>query len=58
MSIWCAARAELDAVLDGVPAERWLSLGIVDGRNVWRTDLRAALATLQTVAARRGDRGN
>ncbi|HEY0182396.1 MAG TPA: 5-methyltetrahydropteroyltriglutamate--homocysteine S-methyltransferase [Rhodopila sp.] len=48
--------AELDAVLDAVPAERWLSLGLVDGRNVWRTDLRAALDTLRRVASVRGTR--
>ncbi|WP_158931083.1 5-methyltetrahydropteroyltriglutamate--homocysteine S-methyltransferase [Acidisphaera sp. S103] len=48
--------AELDAVLDALPPERWLSLGIVDGRNVWRTDLRTALATLRRVAAVRGTR--
>jgi 5-methyltetrahydropteroyltriglutamate--homocysteine methyltransferase len=48
--------AELDAVLASVPAERWLSLGIVDGRNVWRTDLRAALGTLRHVASVRGTR--
>jgi 5-methyltetrahydropteroyltriglutamate--homocysteine methyltransferase len=48
--------SELDAVLDALPAERWLSLGIVDGRNVWRTDLRAALGTLQHVASLRGTR--
>ena len=48
--------AELDALLDAVPAERWLSLGVVDGRNVWRTDLRAALATLRRVASVRGTR--
>jgi 5-methyltetrahydropteroyltriglutamate--homocysteine methyltransferase len=47
---------ELDEVLDVVPTERWLSLGVVDGRNVWRTDLRAALATLQHVAHTRGKR--
>src|SRR5689334_16819456 len=35
--------AELDAVLEAMPVERWLSLGVVDGRNVWRTDLRQAL---------------
>ena len=28
-----------------------LSLGVVDGRNVWRTDLAAALARLETAAA-------
>lgn len=47
---------ELDALLEAVPAERWLSLGVVDGRNVWRTDLRAALGTLQRVAEVRGTR--
>ncbi|WP_114377738.1 5-methyltetrahydropteroyltriglutamate--homocysteine S-methyltransferase [Elioraea thermophila] len=35
---------QLDAVLAAWPKDRWLSLGLVDGRNVWRTDLRAALA--------------
>ncbi len=44
---------ELDAVLAATRAEQWLSLGVVDGRNVWRTDLRAALATLQRAAAAR-----
>jgi 5-methyltetrahydropteroyltriglutamate--homocysteine methyltransferase len=48
--------AELDAVLEAVPAERWLSLGVVDGRNVWRIDLRAALGLLQRVASVRGTR--
>jgi 5-methyltetrahydropteroyltriglutamate--homocysteine methyltransferase len=45
---------ELDAILDAVPAERWLSLGPIDGRNIWRADLRAPLAVLEKVAARRG----
>lgn len=47
---------ELDAVLDAVPANRWLSLGVIDGRNIWRSNLRPALGTLQKVAAARGDR--
>jgi 5-methyltetrahydropteroyltriglutamate--homocysteine methyltransferase len=47
---------EIDALLDAVPNDRWLSLGIVDGRNVWRSDLRAALGTIQRVAAARGNR--
>ncbi|MEO5687880.1 MAG: 5-methyltetrahydropteroyltriglutamate--homocysteine S-methyltransferase [Burkholderiaceae bacterium] len=38
---------ELLAVLDWVPAHRELSIGIVDGRNIWRTDLDQALATLR-----------
>ncbi len=47
---------ELDAVLDAVPADRWLSLGVVDGRNIWRTDLRTTLGTLQRAASARGTR--
>ncbi len=38
-------------VLEALPRERWLSLGVVDGRNVWRTDLRMALGQLQQAAA-------
>ncbi|MBN9563146.1 MAG: 5-methyltetrahydropteroyltriglutamate--homocysteine S-methyltransferase [Alphaproteobacteria bacterium] len=48
---------DLDAALEAMRPEMWLSLGLVDGRNVWRTDLRAALATARRVAtARGGDR--
>jgi 5-methyltetrahydropteroyltriglutamate--homocysteine methyltransferase len=47
---------ELEAVLEVLPPESWLSLGIVDGRNVWRTDLRHALALLQRAATARGTR--
>jgi 5-methyltetrahydropteroyltriglutamate--homocysteine methyltransferase len=46
---------DLPGVLDWLPAHKILSVGIVDGRNVWRTDLEAALARLQSVAARRGE---
>ncbi len=45
------APGQLPAVLDALPRDRWLSLGAVDGRNVWRTDLRAALAHLRTAEA-------
>ena len=45
---------DLAPALDSLPADRWLSLGVIDGRNVWRTDLQRALATLRLVAARRG----
>ena len=47
---------DLEAVLKRARADLWLSLGVVDGRNVWRTDLRAALATLRRVADCRGTR--
>ncbi len=45
------APEELEQVHDGLPAHKVLSVGIVDGRNVWRTDLEQArqkLAPLQT----------
>jgi 5-methyltetrahydropteroyltriglutamate--homocysteine methyltransferase len=46
--------ADLDAVLEAARPDQWLSLGLVDGRGVWRADLRAALATAQRVARARG----
>jgi 5-methyltetrahydropteroyltriglutamate--homocysteine methyltransferase len=45
------APAQLDAALDALPRDRWLSLGLVDGRNVWRTDLRAALGLARRAAS-------
>jgi len=45
---------ELQAVLDWLPAFKQLSIGIVDGRNIWRTDLHRALATLRPALERRG----
>lgn len=44
------APGQLGAALAALPADRWLSLGVVDGRNVWRTDLRRALGLLQRAA--------
>ncbi|WHZ18089.1 MAG: 5-methyltetrahydropteroyltriglutamate--homocysteine methyltransferase [Rhodanobacteraceae bacterium] len=48
------APEQLDAVLDVLPKDRVLSLGLVDGRNVWRADLDAALALAKRAAHRRG----
>ncbi|WP_027284308.1 5-methyltetrahydropteroyltriglutamate--homocysteine S-methyltransferase [Rubritepida flocculans] len=45
------APGQLDAALAALPRGRWLSLGLVDGRNVWRTDLRAALALARRAEA-------
>jgi len=36
-------RAQLDAVLRALPADRVLSAGIIDGRNIWRARLDEAL---------------
>ena len=43
-------------ILDRLPAYKVLSLGVVNGRNVWRCDLEKALATLQHAHAKLGDR--
>ena len=50
------APQELGMVLDKLPAYKVLSVGIVDGRNIWRTDLDAALAMLQAARQRLGER--
>jgi 5-methyltetrahydropteroyltriglutamate--homocysteine methyltransferase len=47
------AADELEAVAEQLPSGRVLSVGIVDGRNIWRTDLDVALARLQRVLAQR-----
>ncbi|WP_225425541.1 hypothetical protein [Pelagerythrobacter rhizovicinus] len=44
---------QLDAVVEAVPKDRLLSLGVVDGRNVWRTDISTVLDRLAPVAAAR-----
>jgi len=36
------APEQLDAVLAALPGDKALSVGVVDGRNIWRTDLAAA----------------
>ncbi|WP_449255603.1 5-methyltetrahydropteroyltriglutamate--homocysteine S-methyltransferase [Bosea sp. (in: a-proteobacteria)] len=48
------APEQLDAVLAKAPRGLVLSLGVVDGRNVWKTDLEKVLAKIEPVAARRG----
>ena len=44
---------ELQSVADWLPENKVLSVGIVDGRNIWRTDLDRALACLKPLALRR-----
>lgn len=48
--------AELEQAARALPAERELSVGIIDGRNIWRADLDAALQRLRTLRALRGGR--
>ena len=48
------APEQLDAVLAKAPQDLVLSLGVIDGRNIWRADLRAIVTRLEPVAAARG----
>ena len=48
------APGQLETVLDALPEGRVLSLGLVDGRNVWRTDLDRALALAERAGSRLG----
>ncbi len=50
------APQQLAAVLDQLPPYKVLSVGVVDGRNVWRTNLEQALTVLETVNERLGER--
>ena len=43
-----------DLLNKGFPADKALSAGIVNGRGVWRTDLDAALGTLERIAEKLG----
>lgn len=40
---------QLDSIIEKLPDNMILSAGIVDGRNIWRTDLSAAFAKLQKI---------
>ncbi len=51
-----SAPEELGRVADWLPAHKVLSAGIVDGRNVWRTDLDRALDRLEPLYQRFGER--
>ncbi len=50
------ARDEVIKLIDWSPAHRIVSLGVVDGRNIWKTDLNATLDRLEPVHARLKER--
>lgn len=50
------APAQLDAVIEQLGSEQVLSAGVIDGRNIWRTDLDKAREQLSAVASKLGDR--
>ncbi|MCH8498631.1 MAG: 5-methyltetrahydropteroyltriglutamate--homocysteine S-methyltransferase [Marinobacter sp.] len=49
-------REEVGKVVDWLPAHKVLSVGAIDGRNIWKTDLNTTLDWLEPVAAKLGER--
>ncbi|CAM3652776.1 5-methyltetrahydropteroyltriglutamate--homocysteine S-methyltransferase [Rheinheimera salexigens] len=49
-------KSALAHVIEALPADKILSLGVIDGRNIWKTDLTATLEYLQPIAAKLADR--
>ncbi len=52
----CRGRHEVPQVIDWLPRHKILSLGVIDGRNVWKSDLNALLDWLEPIASRLGER--
>ena len=50
------APEQFPSILDRLPAYKVLSLGVVNGRNIWRNDLDSTLAILQQAHERLGER--
>ncbi|PPC82156.1 MAG: 5-methyltetrahydropteroyltriglutamate--homocysteine S-methyltransferase [Methylotenera sp.] len=50
------ARSEITQLLNILPAHKVLSVGVINGRNIWKTDLNATLDWLEPIAERLGDR--
>jgi 5-methyltetrahydropteroyltriglutamate--homocysteine methyltransferase len=48
------APQQLDEVLSALPADKTLSLGVVDGRNIWKNDFEASLKTIEKAVAKLG----
>ena len=51
-----SAPAEVQRLVDWLPRHKVLSLGIISGRNVWKTDLTATLDWLEPIQQKLGDR--
>ncbi|KAJ2749483.1 methionine-synthesizing 5- methyltetrahydropteroyltriglutamate--homocysteine methyltransferase, partial [Coemansia sp. BCRC 34490] len=45
--------ADLDAALEKIPADKVISAGLINGRNIWKANLEKQLALLQKVVAAR-----
>ena len=50
------ARQEIDTLIEQLPSDRVLSLGVINGRNIWKTDLVSTLDWLEPLAEKLGER--
>lgn len=46
---------QLEEVIDLLPANKSLSLGVVDGRNIWKNELETSLGMIRKAVARMGE---
>lgn len=46
---------QLEEVIDRLPANKSLSLGVVDGRNIWENELETSLGMIRKAVARMGE---
>jgi len=51
-----SGRDDVQPLINLLPAHKVLSLGVINGRNIWKTDLAAVLDWLEPIAERLGDR--
>jgi len=51
-----SARDEVEPLIARLPTDRVLSLGVINGRNIWKTDLNGVLAWLEPIARQLADR--
>ncbi|NWN92684.1 5-methyltetrahydropteroyltriglutamate--homocysteine S-methyltransferase [Marinobacter adhaerens] len=51
-----SARSEVSQLADWLPPHKVLSLGVINGRNVWKTDLNATLDWLEPLRDKLGER--
>jgi 5-methyltetrahydropteroyltriglutamate--homocysteine methyltransferase len=49
-------REEIERIIDWLPKHKILSLGIIDGRNIWKSDLNAILDWLEPIHCRLQER--
>lgn len=50
------ARNEVDTLIAQLPATSVVSLGVINGRNIWKSDLTSILDWLEPIATKLGDR--